>query len=99
MEIKKITYTVRFVGPERFLVMKVLDREMRKSYHVYGGKLIKDTKDYAEMMFTIHEDPRVSFYDINSYVGSIARNFCLDNGTDWEIVSTEEFNSIVKVVG
>ena len=98
MEIKKITYTVRFVGPERYLVMKVLDREMRKSYNIYGGKLIKDTKDYTEMSFTIHEEPRMTFYDINSYVGEQSRNFCQSIDTDWSIVTFKEHSCPVTIV-
>ena len=98
MEIKKITYIVRFVGPERYLVMKVLDREMRKSYNTFGGKLVKDTKDYSEVAYTIHEDPQMPFCDINSYVGEQSRNFCQSIDTDWSIVTFREHYCPVTVI-
>ena len=98
MKIKKNVYTVRFFGPERYLAIKVLERELRKNYNVFGGKLVQDTKGFAEVTFTIHEDYRISFYDVNNYVGTIARNFCLDDSTDWEIVSIKEVLCEVKVI-
>ena len=54
------SYRFTFSGPERFLVMKVFERRLRRFYNVYGLELISDDKpDMKNLKF-----PRVSFEDV-----------------------------------
>ena len=94
--IKKSIYVFQFSGPDRYTVMKILDRKLRKNYNIYGMKLIEDRKDYVKAKVQVIEDPWYPVYDTYKSMFHKCDSFSSED-TIWKIVWEQSHTKYINI--